>query len=107
MISRVTCVIAVLTALARLGMAVAAADTKPVLKLRARVISERIELDGVLNDPVWQSVPAASGFTQREPRAGQPATEETEVLVVSGTEAPPRIHGLVQRGDRCRGCTPV
>lgn len=82
MISRVTCVIAVLTALARVGMAVAAADTNPVPILRARAISGRVNLDGVLNDPVWQGVPVASRFTQREPRAGQPATEETEVRIV-------------------------
>ncbi|HEY9421684.1 MAG TPA: DUF5916 domain-containing protein, partial [Thermoanaerobaculia bacterium] len=82
MISRVTCLIAVLTALARLGVAVAAADTNSVPILRARAVTQRVELDGVLNDSVWQGVAAASGFTQREPRAGQPATEDTEVRIV-------------------------
>ncbi|HEV2851310.1 MAG TPA: DUF5916 domain-containing protein [Thermoanaerobaculia bacterium] len=47
----------------------------------AKPVSERIVLDGVLNDDAWKGVPAASGFTQREPRAGEPATEETEVRV--------------------------
>lgn len=49
--------------------------------IAARPVSERIVLDGILNEAVWKDVPAASGFTQREPRAGEPATEATEVRV--------------------------
>jgi hypothetical protein len=41
-----------------------------------------IELDGHLDEPVWSTAPAATGFTQREPEAGAPATERTEVRVV-------------------------
>jgi len=41
-----------------------------------------IVLDGWLNEPVWRNAPAASGFVQREPKAGAPATEQTEVKVV-------------------------
>jgi len=41
-----------------------------------------IVLDGWLNEPVWRTAPAASGFVQREPKAGAPATEPTEVKVV-------------------------
>lgn len=57
----------------------AAATERPVL--RAVALAEPIVLDGWLNDPVWQSAPAAGSFVQREPRVGQPATEPTEVRV--------------------------
>jgi len=43
--------------------------------------STGIVLDGWLDEPVWRTVPAASGFVQREPKAGTPATEPTEVKV--------------------------
>jgi hypothetical protein len=39
-------------------------------------------IDGRLDDDAWQGVPVASGFRQREPRAGEPAAERTEVRVV-------------------------
>jgi hypothetical protein len=44
-------------------------------------------LDGVLDDVAWRAAPAASGFRQREPAEGEPATEETEVRVVYDNEA--------------------
>src|SRR5687767_9077178 len=49
--------------------------------LRAVPVAETaaVVLDGRLNDAVWRSAPAASSFVQREPRAGLPATEPTEV----------------------------
>jgi hypothetical protein len=40
-----------------------------------------IRLDGILDDEVWKRVTPASGFTQSEPREGQPATEGTDVFV--------------------------
>jgi len=49
--------------------------------LAALPIAEPVVLDGVLNDAVWQRVPAASGFIQREPAAGAAATEDTEIRV--------------------------
>lgn len=51
------------------------------VRLEARAIAEPVTVDGILNDPVWSGVPAASGFVQREPAVGAPATEDTEVLV--------------------------
>ena len=33
---------------------------------------------GVLGDPAWMGVPAASGFVQTAPDEGQPASEKTE-----------------------------
>jgi hypothetical protein len=53
----------------------------PSLAAQALAPDAGIALDGWLNDPVWRSAPAASGFLQREPRAGAPASEPTEVRV--------------------------
>lgn len=41
-----------------------------------------IRLDGRLDEPAWQAAPAATGFRQREPAEGEPATERTEVRVL-------------------------
>ena len=47
--------------------------------LRAVRLDQPIDLDGALDDRVYQDVPAVTGFIQVEPDAGQPATEETQV----------------------------
>jgi len=39
-------------------------------------------LDGTLDDPLWQQASPITGFKQREPYEGQPATERTEVRVL-------------------------
>jgi hypothetical protein len=39
-------------------------------------------LDGVLDDPAWQSAPSATGFSQVQPEDGQPASERTEVRIL-------------------------
>jgi hypothetical protein len=57
------------------------AGAVPSPSVAAKPISEAVVLDGILNEPVWKGVPAASGFTQREPKVGTAATEETEVRV--------------------------
>ena len=44
--------------------------------------SEQVDLDGVLNEPVWDRAVPADGFMQMEPDNGQPATERTEVRIV-------------------------
>ncbi len=38
-------------------------------------------IDGRLDDPVWQTAPPVSGFVQRDPDEGAPATEETRVRI--------------------------
>jgi hypothetical protein len=39
-------------------------------------------LDGeILDDPAWRGMPAASGFVQNTPDAGQPASQRTEVRI--------------------------
>lgn len=43
--------------------------------------SQRLKIDGRLNDAVWQSVQFQSSFLQQDPNEGEPATEKTEVGV--------------------------
>jgi len=52
-----------------------------------RVNSAPLVLDGVLDDEVWQMAPVATGFTQREPDEGKPATEKTTVQIAYDDEA--------------------
>jgi len=40
-----------------------------------------IDVDGILDDVVWRDAPAVSGFTQRQPDEGAPASERTEVRI--------------------------
>src|SRR5437879_1023334 len=44
--------------------------------------TEKIVIDGVLNDSAWESAPAATEFTQRDPDQGAPATEQTELRIL-------------------------
>jgi hypothetical protein len=43
---------------------------------------ETIRLDGIPNEPFWERADAATGFMQRDPDNGAPATEQTEVRVL-------------------------
>ena len=54
-----------------------AGDTSDVI--HATRITEPIRLDGILDEPAWRSAVTVTGFTQREPDEGVPATDETEV----------------------------
>ena len=38
-------------------------------------------VDGVLNESIWGTAPAISGFVQHEPMEGQPPTERTEIRI--------------------------
>ena len=49
---------------------------------RAVRASGAIVLDGRLDEPDWQAAPVASGFLQRDPDQGQPATEPTELRLL-------------------------
>lgn len=44
-------------------------------------------LDGRLDDAIWQDAPVATGFVQRAPHPGEPATERTEARVVFTDDA--------------------
>ncbi len=50
--------------------------------VRAERVRQPIRLDGLLDEQVYQTVPAISGFIQQEPREGEPATEPTEVWLL-------------------------
>ncbi len=41
-----------------------------------------ITIDGVLDEPAWQTATPATDFVQRDPSEGEPATERTEVRVL-------------------------
>lgn len=50
--------------------------------INAIPISDQIELDGVLDEQIWQKAEPASGFLQSEPTEGQEASENTEVYML-------------------------
>src|SRR5439155_7978485 len=49
--------------------------------------SERIRVDGKLDDPAWSKATPADQFTQRDPNEGQPVSERTEVRILIGEDA--------------------
>ena len=55
--------------------------------LQAVKITQAPQIDGELNDPAWQDAPAATGFIQSYPSAGQPASQSTRVSVVYDNNA--------------------
>jgi hypothetical protein len=57
-------------------------ETLPPAVARHMAASDRIQLDGLLDEAAWQAAPVSSGFRQQEPDEGAPATERTEVRVV-------------------------
>src|SRR5437867_3645658 len=50
--------------------------------IRALRISERIKIDGRLDERAWAAVEAVTDFRQREPAEGAAASEKTEVRVL-------------------------
>lgn len=50
--------------------------------ISARFVERAPALDGRLDEPVWLQAQPATGFTQREPVEGAPATERTEVRIL-------------------------
>jgi hypothetical protein len=45
-------------------------------------ISDAIQVDGLLNEGAWRSATPIGEILQREPRQGDPATENTEVRLL-------------------------
>jgi hypothetical protein len=54
---------------------------------RAVALKAGIRLDGVLDEPIWHTAPAATDFRQQQPHEGQPAAERTEVRFAYDHEA--------------------
>ncbi len=67
------------------GIDVHAQVQKKVLGVRQ--ISEKITLDGKLNEAAWQKAEKATGFTQHDPYPGLPATERSEVSILYDNDA--------------------
>ncbi|MEE2877139.1 MAG: DUF5916 domain-containing protein [Candidatus Neomarinimicrobiota bacterium] len=58
-------------------------DNAPRRTIEAKDIgTERIRLDGILDEAVWESVSPATGFIQEDPKEGAPSTETSEVYVL-------------------------
>lgn len=73
--------------LAAASMTMSAEETKPRAAFRAVRASSAPTIDGDLSDPAWEAAPVITGFTQREPEEGKPATQQTRVRVVYDDEA--------------------
>jgi hypothetical protein len=54
---------------------------RPLVEALRLEPGERIRVDGMLDEELWQRAVPATGFLQQEPREGQPATERTEVRI--------------------------
>jgi hypothetical protein len=52
------------------------------LTLRAVEVGDPPTIDGVLDEAVYQRVPAITGFIQQEPDEGEPSTDRTEVWLL-------------------------
>jgi hypothetical protein len=55
--------------------------SRPVLRAVRIPDEQPLRIDGSLDDPVWRLATPATGFVQRDPDTGAPATERTEVRV--------------------------
>ena len=62
--------------------AVISRDAAGRATVRAVRLAAPLQVDGTLDEPVYQEVPAVSGFIQMEPVQGAPATEKTEMWVL-------------------------
>src|SRR5688572_14007559 len=63
-----------------------APDTAAPTAVAARATGE-LRIDGRLDEPAWSTAAPVTSFTQRDPNAGAPATERTEVRIVYDAEA--------------------
>lgn len=63
-------------------------------------IEAEVQVDGVLDEPVWSQAAKLDGFHQYQPVDGRPAEERTEVLVWYG---PTSIHFGIVAHDRSPG----
>ena len=62
--------------------AVVSRDEAGQVTLRATRLAESIDVDGRLDERVYQTVPSVTDFIQQEPDEGAPATEQTEIWVL-------------------------
>jgi len=77
------------------GWPAAEAQGRP--SVAALPVDRPIRVDGELTDSAWSSAEWASGFVQRQPRTGEPASESTRFAVVY---TPETLFVGVQANDR-------
>ena len=53
----------------------------------AKRTTDKIKIDGVLDESTWQEMTVLSGFTQRRPFPGDPAVKKTEVMLAYDDDA--------------------
>ena len=51
-------------------------------RMSAHRISEEIQIDGILDEPVWQTVEPIRQLYQIQPDQGEPATEDSEIRIM-------------------------
>ena len=61
-------------------------ESRQLYRVAAVRVAEGPELDGALDDAVWQQASVIDEFLQQEPEEGAPATERTEVLILYDAE---------------------
>ena len=61
-------------------------DSEKRAIITKQISENKIEIDGLLNEPEWNMVLPAKDFIQRDPIQGSPATEKTEVYVIHDKE---------------------
>jgi hypothetical protein len=75
-------------AIAAVSTSAPAPDTATAVVHAARLPEATfLRIDGRMDEAAWNLAEPVSGFRQREPREGEPATENTEVRILYGTEA--------------------
>jgi len=66
---------------------IAAEEAKPRPTFRAVRAEKAPVVDADLSDAIWASAPEMTGFTQRDPNEGQPATQQTRIKAAYTDEA--------------------
>lgn len=102
----------VLLALLGVALALAPLAADSAARIAAAVVpaTTAVLIDGELTEEVWSRAPVATGFKQRDPRDGAPATFDTEVRVAYDDNAiyvavsaadpdPAKLVGLRTRRD--------
>src|SRR5262245_11206523 len=60
----------------------AASPAIPTVEVRALRTAQPPSIDGHLSEETWGAATPVSGFIQRDPEEGKPATEDTEVRIL-------------------------
>jgi hypothetical protein len=78
------------TCLLVVAAGLAASATRPLAaqpSLRAQWVTAPVTLDGKLDEPVWRTGTPATGFVQRTPQNGSPASQKSEVRLAYDANA--------------------